>query len=52
MAVVIAVLYLIAVVLLVIAAFGVTARISLVVLGAALALLAFALPAIDAGLVG
>lgn len=52
MKVVIAVLYLIAVILLAIASFGITARISLVLLAAALALLAFSLPAVDAGLVG
>ncbi len=46
-----AILYLVAVVLLVAAAFGVTARsVSLVLLGAALALLAFSLPEIAAGL--
>lgn len=45
-----ALLYLAAVVLLVLAAFGVPARVSLALLGAACALLAFALPAVAAGL--
>lgn len=44
-----ALLYLTAVVLLVLAAVGVPARVSLALLGAAFALLAFALPAIAAG---
>ncbi len=44
-----AILYLIAVVLLALAAFGVPARISLALLGAACALLAFSLPAMQAG---
>lgn len=43
-----AVLYIIAVVLLAVAAFGVPARVSLALLGAATALLAYALPAITA----
>lgn len=43
-----AVLYIIAVVLLVIAAFGVPARVSLALLGGASALLAYALPVIAA----
>lgn len=50
MATVQAILYLIAVILLCLAAFGVPARVSLALLGAAAALLAFALPAISAGL--
>lgn len=45
-----AVLYIAAVVLLVLAAFGVPARVSLALLGAACALLAFSLPTIAAGL--
>lgn len=45
----IALLYLAAVVLVVVAAFGVPARVSLSLLGFACALLAFALPAIAAG---
>lgn len=48
----VALLYLIGVALVVLAAVGVTARINLALLGFACALLAFALPAIDAGLVG
>lgn len=43
-----AVLYLVAVILLVVAAFGVPARVSLALLGAATALLAFSLPTIAA----
>lgn len=43
-----AILYITAVVLLVLAAFGITARVSLALLGAATALLAYALPAITA----
>jgi len=43
-----AVLYIIAVVLLVIAAFGVPARVSLALLGAGLALLGYTLPVITA----
>ena len=43
-----AILYITAVVLIVLAAFGVPARISLALLGAGLALLAYALPAIAA----
>lgn len=50
MAILIALLYLAAVILLVLAALGVTARVSLALLGAACALLAFSLPAIQAGL--
>ncbi len=45
-----ALLYLAAIVLLVLAAFGVPARVSLALIGAACALLAFALPAITGGL--
>lgn len=45
-----AVLYLIAVILLVVAAFPVPTRVSLALLGAAAALLAYAAPAITAGL--
>lgn len=45
-----ALLYLAAVVLLFLAAFGIPARVSLALLGAACALLAYALPAIAAGL--
>jgi len=45
-----AVLYIAAVVLLVLAAFGVPARVSLALLGAACALLAYSLPAIAVGL--
>jgi len=44
-----AILYLVAVILLVVAAFGVPARVSLALLGAACALLAFALPAVAGG---
>lgn len=44
-----AILYLVAVILLVVAAFGVPARVSLALLGAACALLAYALPAIAGG---
>lgn len=47
-----AILYIIAVILLVLAGFGVPARVSLALLGAACALLAFALPAIQAGFSG
>lgn len=43
-----AILYLVAVVLLVVAAFGVPARVSLALLGAAVALLAYSLPTIAA----
>lgn len=43
-----AILYIIAVVLIVLAAFGIPSRVSLVLLGAATALLAYALPAIAA----
>lgn len=49
MKVVIAILYLIAVILLALAGFGVPARVSLALLGAACALLAFSLPSIQAG---
>lgn len=45
----IAILYLAAVILLVLAAVGIPARISLALLGAACALLAFSLPAMQAG---
>lgn len=45
-----AVLYLVAVLLIVLAAVGVPARVSLALLGAGCALLAYALPAIQAGL--
>ncbi len=44
-----AILYVVAVVLLVLAAVGVPSRVSLALLGAACALLAYALPAIAAG---
>lgn len=44
-----ALLYLAAVLLLVLAALGVPARVSLALLGAACALLAFALPVVQAG---
>jgi hypothetical protein len=44
-----AILYLVAVVLIAVAAFGVPARVSLALLGAACALLAYALPAIAGG---
>lgn len=43
-----AILYIIAVVLLVLAAFGIPARVSLTLLGAGAALLAYALPTITA----
>lgn len=43
-----AILYIIAVVLLVLAAFGIPSRVSLALLGAATGLLAYALPAIAA----
>lgn len=43
-----AILYLVAVILLVVAAFGVPARVSLALLGAAVALLAYSLPTIAA----
>jgi hypothetical protein len=52
MKIVIALLYLAAVILIALAAFGVPARISLALLGAALALLAFSLPAMQAGFSG
>jgi len=45
-----AVLFLVAVILLVLAAFGVPSRVSWVCLAAACALLAYALPALKAGL--
>jgi len=45
----IAILYVAAVILLVLAAFGIPARVSLALLGAACALLAFSLPAMQAG---
>jgi hypothetical protein len=47
--VLIAVLYIVAVALLVLAAFGVPARVSLALLGAACALLAYSLPSMQAG---
>lgn len=47
---VVAVLYLVACVLLVLAALGVPARVSLALLGAACALAAYSLPAMQAGL--
>lgn len=52
MKVVIALLYLVAVLLIVLSAFGVPARVSLALLGAACALLAFALPSVQAGFSG
>jgi hypothetical protein len=45
----VAVLYIVAIVLLVLAAVGVPARVSLALLGAACALLAYALPNMQAG---
>jgi hypothetical protein len=45
-----AILYLVAVILLAVAAFGVPARVSLALLGAACALLAYSPPTIAAGL--
>lgn len=48
MATIQAILYIIAVVLLVLAAFGIPSRVSLALLGAATALLAYSLPAITA----
>jgi hypothetical protein len=45
-----ALLYLAAVVLIVLAAFGVPARVSLALLGAACALLAYTLPVLDAAI--
>lgn len=45
-----AIFFLIAVILLCVAAFGVPARVSLALLGAAAALLAYSLPVISAGL--
>jgi len=48
--VVIAILYLVAVVLVALAGMGVPARVSLALIGAACALLAFSLPSIQAGL--
>ena len=50
--VVIALLYIAAVILLLLAGFGVPARVSLALLGAACALLAFSLPAIQTGFSG
>jgi hypothetical protein len=52
MKVITALLYLAAVILLVIAAFPINSRVSLALLGAACALLAFALPAMQAGFSG
>lgn len=52
MKVVVAILYLLAVLLITLAAFGVPARVSLALLGAACALLAFSLPAIQVGFSG
>ena len=49
MKVLIAVLYIFAILLLVLAALGVSSRVQLALLGAAVALLAFALPAMQAG---
>ena len=49
MKIVVAILYLVAVVLIALAGFGVPARVSLALLGAACALLAFSLPAMQAG---
>lgn len=46
---VVALLYIVAVILIVLAAFGVQARVSLALLGAACALLAYAIPSIQAG---
>lgn len=48
MSTVIAILYMVAVALLVLAAFGIPARVSLALLGAATALLAYSLPTIAA----
>ena len=50
MATVVAILYLVAVILLGLAAFGVPSRVSLALLAAACALLAYSLPALQAGL--
>ena len=50
MATAIAILYLAAVLLLILAGVGIPARVSLALLGAACALLAYSLPAIAAGL--
>ena len=52
MKVVIALLYIVAVALLVLAAIGVSSRVSLAMLGAACALLAFSLPAMQTGFGG
>ncbi len=52
MKVLIAVLYIVAVVLLLLAALGVPARVSLALLGATAALLAFSLPAMQSGFGG
>lgn len=52
MALFVAVLYVVAVALWVLTAFGVSAKVSLAWFGAACALLAFALPAIQAGFAG
>lgn len=52
MATVQALLYIAAVVLVVLGALPIPSRVSLALLGAACALLAYALPAIDAGLTG
>jgi hypothetical protein len=49
---VVAILYIVAVVLLCLAAFGVPARVSLALLGAAAALLAYSLPSMAAGFSG
>jgi hypothetical protein len=45
-----AILWLVAIVLLVLAAVGVPSRVSLALLGAAVALLAYSLPTVEAGL--
>lgn len=52
MALAVALLYLLAILLVVLAACRVTAKADLALLGLAVALLAYSLPAIDAGLVG
>jgi hypothetical protein len=52
MKVVIALLYIVAILLIVLAAFGVSARVSLALLGAACALLAYAIPSFQAGFSG
>jgi hypothetical protein len=52
MTLLVAVLYLLAIILVILAAIGVTSKVDLALLGLAVALLAYSLPAIDAGLVG